>query len=188
MVRLVGWLAVALAVAGLAGPAPARAASAEQGVEIVIEPPAEDGPLANPEQLPAAGSPDGKGEAVAAKTAAAEGAGDKLERMKATFAAFCETWFEKLRERERYNLSKVKWETAPDGVVVGEYVGYDTKAPGPQTVTGVEKTPIGKVVYMEYRLRRTGKSKDEALAAEPEIVERTEVTEIFRFERGAWVY
>jgi hypothetical protein len=130
-----------------------------------------------------------KGAKTAAKKADPdETPADKAERMKVTFADFCAGWFDKLRERERYNITKIKWETSPEGAAVGEYVGYDTLNPGPQTVTNVDTTPIGKLVYMELRLRRTGKSKEEALAHDPEIVERTEVTEIFRFDRSGWVY
>jgi hypothetical protein len=183
----------AAVVAGLAGAVQA-ASGPDGGVEIVLEPPVEGGPgeklEADKAKEEKAGKA-GKSDEIAAKGAAAEGAGDKLTKMKTTFAEFCETWMDKLRERERYNIEKIKWETGPDGSVVGEYVGYDTKNSGPdaQTITGnIEKVPIGKVVYMELKLRRTGKSKDEALVAEPEIVERTEVTEIFRYERGAWIY
>ena len=37
-------------------------------------------------------------------------------------------------------------------------------------------------------MRLTGPSQVDALAQKPEIVERTEVTELFRFDKGSWVY
>jgi len=190
-----GWLAGAALALGLVltGAAYAEVGDAGAGaVEIVIEPSAAEG--AGDAAKAGAGDENKEKAKKGGKTAAAkkgdadETQADKAERMKVTFAEFCDGWIDKLRERERYNISKIKWETSPDGAVVGEYVGYDTTTPGPQTVGNVDTTPIGKLVYMEFRLRRSGKSKEEALAHEPEIVERTEVTEIFRFDRSGWVY
>jgi hypothetical protein len=183
----VGWLAAAIVVVGAAMGGQARAEAAKAGqVEIVIEPSSES-PEGSATKLGdvAAKAKDKSG---VKKPAVGEPPVDEAEHMKQTFADFCAGWIEKLRERERYNLSKITWETAPDGGVFGEYVGYDTVNPGPQTVGNVDTTPIGKLVYMEFRLRRSGKSREEALAGEPEVVDRIEVTEIFRFDRDAWVY
>jgi hypothetical protein len=196
MKRFVGLLVIAVVAATAASAALAETAPGG-GLEIVIPPPEGPDPANAPEGAAEGagakaekGVKGGKADEIAAKSGAAEGAGDKLERMKSTFADFCEDWVDKLRERERWNVSNIKWETSPDGAVVGEYVGYDTSNIGPQaqTVGNVDKTPIGKLVYLELRLRRTGSSKEEALGKEPEIVERTEVTEIFRFDRGHWIY
>ena len=41
---------------------------------------------------------------------------------------------------------------------------------------------------MELRLRISGESETDALKKGPEIIEQTEVTELFRYDRGAWVY
>ncbi len=41
---------------------------------------------------------------------------------------------------------------------------------------------------MELKMRLAGSSQVDALAQKPEIVERTEVTELFRYDRGSWVY
>ncbi|HZR83079.1 MAG TPA: hypothetical protein VFD92_18435 [Candidatus Binatia bacterium] len=197
MTKFLGFVACAALVLGVAGvvrgedTAPPPGSAAPGKVEIVIEPSESD---AGPGQADSEGKKAGAAKAdekptkLAAKKGAVESSGEKFEHIKATFDDFCKSWVDKLRERERYNITKIKWETAPDGAVVGEYVGYDTNNVGPQTVGNVDTTPIGKLVYLELRLRRTGKSKEEALAHDPEIVERTEVTEIFRFERGAWVY
>lgn len=201
MRRFYGLLVVGLAASGLGWSGAGRAA--ETTLEVVIEPTAEESG-ATQDKAPGA---DGQGTAVAAPgappgpgaPAGPAGAGSKAGRAKdvagvngvehapARFTEFCAGWVDKLRERERYNLDKVKWEPAGDGVVA-EYVGYDTKNVGPRTVEHLDATPIGKLVYLELKLRRAGKSKEEALAREPEIVERTEVLEIFRYERGSWVY
>jgi len=109
-------------------------------------------------------------------------AGD--EREGASFTAFCVAWMEKLAVRERENLARIEWRTTTDGVQ-GEYVGYSKEhrcewKPGP--------VPIGKVTYREVRYRKRGDSVAAARASAPEVVEVTEVTEIFRFQDGKWVY
>jgi hypothetical protein len=93
----------------------------------------------------------------------------------------------KLRERERNNIAHIDWHPGERGVV-GEYVGYDTTNFQIPEISNPDKQPIGRVIYMELKLRLSGTSNVDALAQKPEIVERTEVTELFRFERGSWVY
>jgi len=112
----------------------------------------------------------------------------RAEDLSHKFETFCSTWMDKLREREKYNLAHIQWQ--PDaGGVVGEYVGYETDQPE-HTVSHTEKksVPIGKLIYREVKLKLSGKSEAEALANKPEIVERTEVTELFRYDHGVWVY
>lgn len=198
MRRFVGGLMCALLAFGFAA---GRAASAENapggaGVEMVIEPPSPEyeAEKAKKDAEQAAQDKKSKGKSAKSKAKAADtkDPAAELEDAKKTFGDFCASWVDKLRERERYNQTKIQWEPSPEGGVVGEYVGYDTKNVGPtsgtETVEHVDATPIGKLVYLELKLRRAGKSKEEALTHEPEIVEKTEVTEIFRFDRGSWVY
>ncbi len=102
----------------------------------------------------------------------------------ASFVDFCRTWMEKLAARERDNLSQIKWRRAGSGFE-GEYVGYSKDhrcewKPG--------QVPIGKLSYQEVRYRKRGESIAAAKASAPEIVEVTEVTEIFRYQDGKWVY
>jgi hypothetical protein len=103
------------------------------------------------------------------------------------FETFCGSWLDKLRERERFNRTKIAWQKGPSGVV-GEYVGYDTQKTRMLPPEDVKQSPVGKLVYMELRLRISGQSEADALTKGPEIVEQTEVTELFRYDRGAWVY
>jgi hypothetical protein len=109
------------------------------------------------------------------------------EELKTKFKTFCDGWMEKLRERERNNIAHIEWKPGERGVV-GEYVGYDTTNITIPEIRNPDKDPIGRVIYMELKLRVSGASDVDALAQQPEIVERTEVTELFRFERGSWVY
>ena len=109
------------------------------------------------------------------------------EELQTKFKTFCDDWMSKLRERERNNIAHIEWKPGERGVV-GEYVGYDTTNITIPELTNPDKQPIGRVVYMELKLRLVGTSDVDALAQKPEIVERTEVTELFRYERGNWVY
>ena len=109
------------------------------------------------------------------------------EELKTKFQTFCDGWMGKLRERERNNIAHIEWKRDPSGVV-GEYVGYDTTNFTIPDITNPDKQPIARVVYMELKLRVSGTSDVDALAKKPEIVERTEVTELFRFDHGSWVY
>lgn len=172
-----------LSLAGVLAPEVAAFAAEGGGTSIVVEP---TSPEYEAERArAAAGAGGGKTPTGKAATSGGEGKQAKLER---SFAEFCDGWAAKLRERQRDNAAKVQWQTGPDGRVVGEYVGYDTDHLGPASVSHADTTPIGRLTYQEVRLRRSGASKDEALASEPVVVERTEVTELFRHDGRGWVY
>lgn len=114
-------------------------------------------------------------------------AADDPEVIRKKFEAFASTWMDKLRERERFNASKVKWQPSGSGVEA-IYIGYDTANYRILPLSNVETHPIGKLVYLELKLRLTGATEDAARARQPEIVERVEVTELFRYAGGKWVY
>ena len=118
--------------------------------------------------------------------AEAKGAASQAE-VQQKFEAFAADWMSKLRERQRFNVENVAWQPAAEGVEA-VFVGYDTTNYQMLPLTNLDSTPIGKLVYMELKLRVAGPSKTEALAREPQIIERVEVTELFRFSRGKWVY
>ena len=102
------------------------------------------------------------------------------------FREFCDTWMQKLRERETYNQSHIAWEKRGAGVV-GEHLTYGTEC----TCIAREepgRDPIGKITYREVRYRREGATEAAALAAPGTIVEQSEVTEIFRYAKGRWQY
>ncbi|MFM7140595.1 MAG: hypothetical protein ACKO2K_01570 [Alphaproteobacteria bacterium] len=174
-----GLVAAAVGAASVGATWPSRALAAD-GLSVAIEPPS-----------PEYEAERAKRDALAAKAApkkVAASPGDRLADLQRTFAEFCTGWADKLRQRQRDNLAQAKWQTSADGSVFAEYVGYDTDHLGPQTISHPETTPIGKMVYVEQRLQRSGRSKDEALAAQPAVVEQTEVTEIFRHDGRGWVY
>jgi hypothetical protein len=103
------------------------------------------------------------------------------------FRIFCDSWMQKLRERETYNVANIKWEKSADGGVTGQYVSYGTE----RTCIAREepgKDPIGKITYREILYRRQGATQAAAMAGASTIVEQTDVTEIFRYAKGRWLY
>ena len=101
------------------------------------------------------------------------------------FNSFCEEWMGKLAARERYNVANIKWDAKSNGVT-GEYVGYTQEHTC--TVKDANKVPIGKIVYREIVYQKHGGSIPEAEKSPAEAIEATEVTEIFRYSAGKWVY
>jgi hypothetical protein len=103
------------------------------------------------------------------------------------FRVFCDSWMQKLRDRDSYNVAHIAWEKGGDGGVVGEYVSYGTD----RTCSAREepgKDPIGKITYREIRYRRQGAMPTAAMIGAGTIVEQTDVTEIFRYGKGRWQY
>jgi hypothetical protein len=102
------------------------------------------------------------------------------------FSTFCASWMEKLRDRSSFNIERIKWRSE-GAVVVGEHVDYGQES----TCVAREeagKTPIGKIGYREVRYERRGATPEAALAAPGTVIERFDVTEIFRFAEGRWQY
>lgn len=101
------------------------------------------------------------------------------------FSAFCEEWMGKLAAREQHNVANIKWDAKPDGVK-GEYVGYTQEHTC--TLKDASKVPIGKIIYREIVYQKRGGTIPEAERSAAQPVETTEVTEIFRYAGGKWVY
>jgi len=101
------------------------------------------------------------------------------------FDSFCTEWMGKLAARQEHNITHIKWDTKPDGVK-GEYVGYTKEHTC--TLKNETQVPIGKIVYREIVFQKAGSSIPEAEKSEAQAIETTEVTEIFRYAGGKWVY
>src|SRR5262249_40387239 len=106
--------------------------------------------------------------------------------------AFCIKWMGFLATREHDNRQAIKWEKGAAGVV-GKFVGYSTdyecklKAPH----EGAPKkgaVPVATITYREYIYQQEGASQTDAKDTTPRQTEATEVTEIFRYSGGKWVY
>jgi hypothetical protein len=118
--------------------------------------------------------------ASGAPTASDEKVADDLKQ-------FCKKWMGFLENRERDNKRGVKWQNT-GGTVKGQYVGYSTDYDCTMKERSSNGTPVATIVYKEYVYETSGASQDAALAAKPNVVDATEVTEIFRYTKGEWVY
>jgi hypothetical protein len=105
-----------------------------------------------------------------------------------TLDAFCTKWMGFLATRERDNRKSIHWQTGPDGVR-GQFVGYSPDYQCQMKPMQSKKdTPVATIVYREYVYQQEGPSTSEAAEAAPRVMEATEVTEIFRYNKGKWVY
>jgi len=104
----------------------------------------------------------------------------------ATFQGFCDDWMQRLLSRESVNVANIQWQT-DDGGVRGDYIGY-TPDHVCITKTGTAGVPVGKITYREVRYEKRGGSVAEAERNTAAAVETTEVTEIFRYASGQWIY
>ena len=134
---------------------------------------------------PAAHAAGKKGAKPAAAAASAPAVSD--EKLADDLKMFCKKWMGFVETRERDNKHGVKWQNTA-GNVKGQYVGYSAEYDCTLKERSSNGTPIATIVYKEYVYETTGASQDEALAAKPTIVDATEVTEIFRYSKGEWVY
>ena len=103
-----------------------------------------------------------------------------------SFKAFCNVWGGKLHDREVYNLKQMKWDSGQNWVQA-TYVGYSE--PLSCAVEADSGTvPVGKIIYHEVVYEKRGGSVPEAEREPGKAVETTEVTEIFRYQNGKWIY
>jgi hypothetical protein len=100
---------------------------------------------------------------------------------------FCVKWMGFLETRERDNKKGIKWEKQPAGVS-GHYVGYSKEYDCTMKERSSNGTPVATIQYKEYVFEKAGASQGEAEQAEPKTVDATEVTEIFRYNKGQWIY
>jgi hypothetical protein len=114
-------------------------------------------------------------------------AGPSDEEIAEQLKAFCVKWMGFLETRERDNRKAVKWEKGEAGVS-GHYVGYSKEYDCTLKERSSNGTPVATIVYKEFVYEKTGASQGEAEQAEAKQVDATEVTEIFRYNKGAWVY
>lgn len=104
-----------------------------------------------------------------------------------SFDSFCAEWMAKLAAREQQNAAKAHY-AAQNGRMVGTYTGYEKTALRCQSRAKPGAPGVGTLVYNELHLRKAGDSVENAKKSSPEVVEKVEVMEIFRFDGSAWKY
>ncbi len=110
------------------------------------------------------------------------------ENALAAFDTFTIDWMKKLGETEDFHKTRAQAVESPDGFTA-EYVAYIPDRSIRVKKTDSSDTPyVGILVYFEKKLRCAGKTKEEALQGPFNQVETNQVSEIFRFTKGKWVY
>jgi hypothetical protein len=104
-----------------------------------------------------------------------------------SFDSFCAEWMSKLAVREQQNAAKVHY-SPQNGRVVGVYTGYEKTPLRCQSRAKPGAPGVGTLVYNELHFRKAGDSVEGAKKSSPELVEKVEVMEIFRFDGSAWKY
>ena len=146
------------------------------------------------QQTPAASkhgksSKSAHGSAPANAASAKGGKEPSDEQIAEQLKAFCVKWMGFLATRERDNLKAVKWDRQPGGGgVSGHYTGYSKEYDCNMKERSSNGTPVATIVYKELVYEKSGASQAEAEAATPNVVDATEVTEIFRYSKDQWVY
>lgn len=126
-----------------------------------------------------AGAPKGAGKGNAS--------GPSDEQIADQLKAFCVKWMGFLETRERDNKKAIKWEKKPNRVA-GHYVGYSKEYDCTMKERSSNGTPVATIEYKEFVYEKEGASQAEAEQDEAAPVDATEVTEIFRYSKGQWVY
>ena len=125
--------------------------------------------------------------AKASKAEKGNAAGANDEQIADQLKVFCVKWMGFLETRERDNKKGIKWEKHPTGVT-GHYVGYSKDYDCTMKERSSNGTPVSTIEYKEYTYEKAGASQSEAEQSEPKVVDATEVTEIFRYNKGQWIY
>ena len=110
----------------------------------------------------------------------------EYQKAASTFTQFCQDWQSKLRDREKFNLSKLVW-TYKDGFETATYTGYSS-IQSCTTKESAQGFALGKLSYEEITYYLVGKTPDEALKAKPQDTGEIRTTEIFRWDKGKWFY
>ena len=110
------------------------------------------------------------------------------ERALAAFDTFTIEWMKKLEGTEDFHKTRAQAVESPDGFTA-EYVGYiPDRSIRVKKTDSVDTPYVGILIYSEKTLRCAGKTKEEALQGPFDQVETSQVSEIFRFTKGKWVY
>lgn len=140
--------------------------------------------VAAAEQAKSAKAAKGK---AGAKASEGGSGGASDEQVAEQLKAFCVKWMGFLETRERDNQKAIKWDQE-GGSVTGHYVGYSKEYDCTLKPRSSNGTPVATIVYKELVYEKSGASRAEAEQAAPKTVDATEVTEIFRYSKGDWVY
>ena len=119
----------------------------------------------------------------------APSAGEGAEgRARASFDVFTRKWMRKLAETEDFQKKRMQITQTQEGFVA-EYTGYLPYRYTTIKLTQSEATPfIGVLTYYKKTMRSVGETKKQAINGLFEQAGTSQVSEIFRYTKGEWVY
>jgi len=114
---------------------------------------------------------------------------DGENKARHTFDDFTQDWMRKLIETEPFQRAKRVTVTKTVEGFVAEYTGY---LPHRYTEVKSTKSPttpfIGILTYYKKQMQSFGKTEQDALSGTYRQASTSEVSEIFRYTDGRWVY
>jgi hypothetical protein len=113
---------------------------------------------------------------------------EEEDRARASFDLFTRQWMQKLVRTDDFQKKRMQIRQTQDGFVA-EYTGYLPYRYTTIKLTQSELTPfIGTLTYYKKTMRSVGKTKEQAMSGLFEHAETSQVSEIFRYTKGEWVY
>ena len=110
------------------------------------------------------------------------------ERARASFDVFTRKWMRKLAETEDFQKKRMQITQTQQGFVA-EYTGYLPYRYTTIKLTQSKATPfIGVLTYYKKTMRSVGETKKQAISGLFEQAGTSQVSEIFRYTKGEWVY
>ncbi len=107
----------------------------------------------------------------------------------ASFATFSKGWMARLDEVSLQNSRSAKAEKGNNGRVFGRYLCYGPECRQEVRATGSKATPyVGILRYVQREMEKEGDSPQQMRARPGVATGETQVTEIFRYTGGRWVY
>ena len=95
---------------------------------------------------------------------------------------------QKLADTEDFQKKRMQIRQTQEGFVA-EYIGYLPHRYTTIKLTQLKETPfIGILTYYKKTMRSVGKTKKQAINGLFEHAETSQVSEIFRYTKGEWVY
>ena len=110
------------------------------------------------------------------------------DQARASFEVFTRKWMQKLSKTEDFLKKRMQIRQTQEGFVA-EYTGYLPHRYTRIKLTQSEATPfVGILTYYKKTMRSVGKTKNQAINGLFEHAETSQVSEIFRYTKGEWVY
>ena len=112
-------------------------------------------------------------------------------QIEASFLQFQKTWIQKLNKEGKYGEKSVRVERNPEdrSLYVAKYDVLKESATCRVKQTGQKACPyVGVMRYEIWTCAAKGKTQEEAKRGPFECRPQTEMTEIFRYSGGMWVY